>query len=99
MLETFNIVEAGAAMGRSSPVFRRWVNGDLIPKPMLRDTTRQHYFYCRDELEIMARIIAEHEKEFAYFCASHEATSHKIHQAIHGYRDVTFFRGSHGRTV
>lgn len=98
MLETFNIVEAAAALGRSGPVFRRWVHDDMVPKPILKDTTRQHYFYSRDELEIIQSILVEHEKEFAYFCASHSVTANKIHQAITGHRDIAYNRGATTRT-
>ena len=97
MLETFSIIEAAGALGKSGPNFRRWVNEDLIPKPVLRETTRGHYVYSREELEIILLILLEHEKEYVYFGASHTVTSNKIHQAILGHRDILYNRATHGR--
>lgn len=89
-LGTFTIPEAAVALGKSVPNFRRWITHDLIPAPYLKDRERGYYCYCTEELRIMARILAAHEREFVYFCAAHEATSNQIQQAIQGYRSITF---------
>ena len=89
-LTTFTIPEAAEALGRSLANFRRWVNGELIPLPVLKDTSRGYYCYTREELLIIGRILTEHEREFSYFCAKHEAVSHRIHQTVMGYREQLF---------
>ncbi len=62
----------------------------MIPPPYLKDRERGHFCYCAEELRIIARILAAHEQEFAYFCSKHETTSNNIYQSIHGYRAITF---------
>lgn len=89
-METYTIPEAAAAMGRSLANFRRWVNGELIPLPVLKETGRGYYCYSREELRILSRILADHEREFSYFCAKHEAVSTRMHQSIMGYRAELF---------
>lgn len=90
ILDTYTIPEAAKALGKSEANFRRWITNDLIPSPYLKDRERSYYCYCVEELLIMARILAIHEREFVYFCAQHEMTSNQIHQQIHGYRATTF---------
>lgn len=90
MLGTYTIPDAALALGKSVPNFRRWINNGLIPAPYLKDRERGYFCFCTEELRIIGRILAEHEREFAYFCAAHEVTSNTIHQAIVGYRAITF---------
>lgn len=90
MLGTYTIPDAALALGKSVPNFRRWINNGLIPAPYLKDRERGHFCFCTEELRIIARILAEHERDFAYFCAAHEVTSNQIHQSILGYRAITF---------
>lgn len=99
MLETFSLIEAATTIGKSHANFRRWVHGDLVPKPVLCDTLRGHYMYCREELQIIFDILTEHEKEYAYLSPKHERTVNEIHQRIMGYRDITFGRGNYGRST
>lgn len=85
-MQTYTIREASEALGKSLANFRRWVNHELIPLPVFKDTARSYYCYTKEELQIIARILAEHEREFTYFCAKHETVSNQIHQSIMGYR-------------
>jgi hypothetical protein len=89
-LITFTIPEAAEALGKSLPNFRRWITTELIPPPYLKDASRGHYCYCIGELQILARILAAHEREYAYFCAKHETVSNQMHQMIGGFRAITF---------
>ena len=90
VLRTFNITEAAEALGRSLPNFRRWVNNEMIPEPVLRETTRRLFCYSGGELQLIAQVLARHEQEFSYFCEKHTQVVEEIAQAIHGYRDINF---------
>lgn len=89
-MDTYTIPEAAVALGKSVPNFRRWVTGDLIPAPFLKDRERGYYCYSAEELRIIARVLHQHEQEFAYFCFKHETTSNVVHQSIMGYRNMHF---------
>ena len=90
MMETYTIPEAADALGRSLSNFRRWLQSELIPVPILSDTARATACYCVEELEIIIRELNAHEREFVSLCTSHHQTINRIAQAIHGFRDVEF---------
>lgn len=90
IIDTYTIPEAAEALGKSLPNFRRWVTGELVPSPILKDTARSYFCYCAEELRIMARVLAEHERQYAYFCQSHQTTSNQIHQLITGHRNMQY---------
>jgi len=92
MIETFSLAEAAVALGKSLPNLRRWV-GKLIPDPFLKETVRGNSVYARGELEIIAEILADHESEFAYFCAKHESVIAHINTAINNHRNIEYGRG------
>ncbi len=96
LMEVYTIPQAADALGRSLPNFRRWLANDLLPPPILTETGRNHACYCTEELEIIARELAVHDREYAYFCAQHTETIIRIAQAIHGFRDEEF--AQNGRT-
>lgn len=89
---TYTVIEAAEALGRSIVNFRRWINNDLIPAPFLREqeSSRKLFCYCTEELQLIARYLAQHERDYSYFGEKHETVIHQIAQAIHGYRDMTF---------
>ncbi len=97
ILEVFTIPEAADSLGRSLPNFRRWLANDMLPAPIITDTSRNLACYSVLELEIIARELATHEREFANFCQQHEDTIIRISQAIHALRDVEF-ASTPGRT-
>lgn len=82
----YTVPEAARAMGRTEITFKRWIEDDMIPAPVLRDTTRGYRQYSAGELTTIARILAEHEREFTYYMFTHTQTRERIMQAIHGYR-------------
>jgi hypothetical protein len=96
-METYTIPEAADALGKSLSNFRRWLLNEWIPAPILSDTTRQVACFCVEELEILARVLATHERNFSYLCAQHTDVITNMSQLIHGYRDVEFGHGN-GRT-
>ncbi len=97
LMETYTIPEAADALGKSLPNFRRWLANELLPGPILTETARSNACYTVEELEIIARELAAHERQFAYLCEKHVETITRISQMIHGLRDVEFGSGN-GRT-
>ena len=89
-LNTYTIIEAAEALGRSLPNFRRWVNNEIIPSAILRETSRNLFCYCSGELQLIAEILATHERDYAYLCEKHSQVIEEIAQAIHGFRDIHF---------
>lgn len=85
-IETFTIPEAAEAFGRSVATVRRWIEADKIPGPYLRDLSRGYHVYSRGELEVMARIIGQHEQEFNYLVSSHNPIIETLQQAVSAYR-------------
>ena len=83
---TYTVPEAAKALGRSDLTFRKWIQEDLIPEPILRDVIRGYRLYSQGELQSIARVLAEHEQEFAYYAVRHEATRHRMFQHVQAYR-------------
>lgn len=85
-VESFTIPQAAEALGRGVATIRRWLQADRIPAPYLEDAARHHMVYSAGELEVIARVIAEHEREFVYLIAEHTHIVESLHQAVHAYR-------------
>lgn len=85
-VESYTIPEAAVALGRSVATIRRWVEADKIPEPYLRDVATNHRVYSVGELQVMARVIAQHEREFSYLVSGSTHTAQTLHQAVHAYR-------------
>lgn len=85
-METFTVVEAAAALGKSESQFRRWLDTEIMPQPYLQETTRGYRVYERGELEQAARILARHAREFAYLGQAHQHVINDIQQHMHAYR-------------
>jgi len=85
---TYTIPEAARALGKSELTFKRWIQEDLMPEPILMDTTRGYRHYSAGEVTVMANVLARHEREFAYYTAKHELTKHALLQAVQGYRST-----------
>ncbi len=89
-MQTYNVEEAAEALGRSLSNFRRWIANDIIPAPVLMDSARPVVLYCAEEVEIIGRNLADHESAFANLCSSHTESITRMHQSIHGFRDMEF---------
>ncbi len=86
MVECFTIRAAATALGRTELCVKRWIRDGLIPSPILRDTLRHYKNYSVGELTVIAREIAEHEREFEYFTIKHVFTIEAIWNGIMSYR-------------
>ncbi len=84
--ETFTIPEAAKALGKTELTLRKWIADDMLPAPVLKETQRNYAVYSSGELQIIARVLVEHEREFAYYRFDHSSTIERMHQAMHGYR-------------
>lgn len=85
-VETFTIPQAAEALGRGVATLRRWLQADRIPAPYLEDVVRHHKVYSAGELEVISRVITEHEREFVYLVSEHTHVVESLHQAVHAYR-------------
>lgn len=85
-VESFTVPEAAAALGRTELTLKRWIEDDLIPQPILRDTSRNYRQYSVGELTVIARELQEHEREFRYYATAHTATRERIAQHVFAYR-------------
>jgi hypothetical protein len=86
VVEAFTVPEAARALGRTELTFKRWIEDDLVPEPILQDTTRGYRQYSIGELRAMARVLAEHETEYKYYATTHTLTRERLMQAVFGYR-------------
>lgn len=85
-VESYTIPEAAKALGRSELTFKRWIADDLIPEPILRDTSRNNRHYSVGELTTMARVLSEHERSYSYYTNRHTETRERMMQFMHAYR-------------
>lgn len=88
VVEAYSIPEAAKALGRTELTFKRWIEDDLIPEPILKDTTRNYRQYSAGELSAIARVLVEHEAEYSYYAVTHTYTRERIMQAVHGFRSI-----------
>jgi hypothetical protein len=86
VVEAFTLPEAARALGRTELSIKRWIRDDLIPAPVLRDTSRGYSQYSAGELSVLADELREHEREFTYYSFAHTATRESVHQHIFAYR-------------
>lgn len=57
-----------------------------MPLPYLRETTHGHMVYSVGELEVICRVLARHEQEFAYLTQQHEHIVQTMFQYVHAWR-------------
>jgi hypothetical protein len=86
VLECYTLRETGAALGRSLLTIRSWLKNELFPAPALRATGTGYPQFCREELDVAARILARHEKFSRYLSATHESTITQLHEAMDAVR-------------
>ena len=85
-VESFTVPEAARALGRSELTIRKWISADMIPAPILAETTRGYRVYSVGELHAIARVLLDHEREFSYYREDHTHTITVMQQTLHGYR-------------
>lgn len=85
-VECFTLPEAARALGRTELTLKRWIEDDLIPGPILQDTSRHYRQYSVGELSVIATELQEHEREFSYYALAHTARRERIMQHLFAYR-------------
>ena len=80
--ETFTLRETADALGRSYLTVRKWILDGIIPKAVFSQSTTGYDLYHKEELQILAKIIHKHEKEFCYIHITHDQITNSIWQAI-----------------
>jgi hypothetical protein len=85
-VEAYTIPLAAAALGKTELTFKRWIEDDLIPVPILKDTVRGYRHYSVGEVQIMANVLSEHEREYTYYSTRHEHTKQQLMQLIYAWR-------------
>lgn len=85
-VECFTVPEAAEAMGRDLPTLYRWIAADKIPAPILEAVGEGARVYSVGELVVMARALADHERQWQHLVSAHPSLVEAIHQAVHGYR-------------
>lgn len=88
VVEAFTLPEAARALGRTELTLRRWLEEDMLPAPLLHDTSRHYRQYSVGELEVIARELKEHEREFTYYARTHHACRERIMQHVFAYRQL-----------
>lgn len=86
VVPVYNMTEAANALGKTPLAFKRWIKDEMIPPPILQDTIRGFNHYSVGELQVIATILRNHEKEYTYFLTEHVQTVHLMWQGIEAYR-------------
>jgi hypothetical protein len=87
VVETYTIGQAAEALGKSELTLKNWINDDLLPEPVLRDTVRSYRHYSVGELTVIARELAVHEEtEGSHYTPRHTYTRERLMQAVHAWR-------------
>jgi hypothetical protein len=86
-IEAYTLPEAAKALGKTELTLKKWIEDDLLPGPILHDTTHNYRQYSVGELRIIARVLAEHERDFSYYATTHKQTREHIMQQVFGFRE------------
>lgn len=86
-VEVYTIPEAARALGRTELTLRRWIADDLVPEPILTDTSYRYRQYSAGELRIIAAQVAIHERSFSYYGVAHTNVREQIMQQVFGFRE------------
>lgn len=85
-VEAFTVPEAARALGRTVATLKRWIEDDMVPEPILRDTSHGYRQYSAGELRILAQELQEHERDTAYYAAAHTERRERIMQHLFAHR-------------
>lgn len=85
-LPVYTIPKAAKALGKTELTIKRWIKDEMLPPPMLKDTVKGYLHYSEGELQLIANVLTEHNREYDYFHATHSHTVERLWQAIEGYR-------------
>ncbi len=86
-MDVYTIKDTAAALGKTVITIRRWIADKLIPPPIWACTAHGYLHYSEAELKLIAKALAEHEKEFNYFHHTHTRTINSIWHQIKEHRE------------
>ena len=86
VLYCYSIEETAVALDKTALTIRRWVKDQLIPPPIFKEVQYNGAQYSKGELQSIAGVLADHEREYKYFTNKHDVTINRIWQAVHAYR-------------
>lgn len=85
-VEAYTLPEAADALGVTQITFKKWIQDDLLPEPILTDTVRGYRHYSVGELTVIATVLQEHRREFMHYTERHQVTRERIMQSVHAWR-------------
>ncbi len=84
-MKTFSVEEMATVLGGyHTVVLYRWIRAERFPKPTLAtvpDGMASQMVYCFNDARVLARVMAEHQREKAYFHSSDFETVAKLFEA------------------
>lgn len=78
----YSVPEAAKALGRTPLTLKSWIASEMVPPPILADTTYGYMQYSKAELQSIAKVLHKHEKVFSYLLKTHTDTVNDIYRAV-----------------
>ena len=90
-MDVFTLPESAKFLGKSIITFKRWINDNIIPPPILSCTSYNYMHYSLGELQSIVRILKEHEKNYEYLSTANDKTINQLWHDIEEYRKSNWF--------
>lgn len=85
---SYTMRETSLALGRSLVTLNKWIRDGIIPAPIYVESIRGYVVYLAQEVQVMHRAIALHERSFTYLGTGHNATIQRIWSGIESVRQT-----------
>lgn len=87
-IPAFTITSMGEPLGTTGVTVTRWVNGGMLPAPVL-ETTRGKVYHS-EEARLMVRIIGEHQRSFRQYRKEHTEIKDTLFSELRRLREALF---------